>query len=339
MKSLDAKLVQLIQDPRDLPFLHLMLQCAVVACCGIGLFFAKDYFWYLVPVYWVLWFAWVVDRFILMLHCTSHRMLFKKQYRALNYVIPWLLGPFFGETPESYFVHHMGMHHPENNLEHDTSSTMRFKRDRFTHWLRYYLRFMFLGLYDLAAYHLEKGNKKMIRRLVVGETTFWLVIGGLAYLNWQATFVVFVLPVIIVRTLMMMGNWTQHAFIDPASPEVAYRNSITCINTRYNRRCFNDGYHIHHHVKARCHFADYPAEFEDNKEVYGREDAVVFDGVDYFQVWLMLMVGAWKGLAKRVVQLPGAPERDEAATIAWLKSRVEPITASELALDGASPAE
>ncbi|MGE0326486.1 MAG: fatty acid desaturase, partial [Polyangiaceae bacterium] len=101
MKSLDAKLVQLIQDPRDLPFLHLMLQCAVVACCGIGLFFAKGYFWYLVPVYWVLWFAWVVDRFILMLHCTSHRMLFKKQYRALNYVIPWLLGPFFGETPES----------------------------------------------------------------------------------------------------------------------------------------------------------------------------------------------------------------------------------------------
>ena len=48
--------------------------------------------------------------------------------RKLNLYIPWLLGPFFGETPETYFVHHVGMHHVEENLEDDLSSTMPYKR-------------------------------------------------------------------------------------------------------------------------------------------------------------------------------------------------------------------
>ncbi len=34
----------------------------------------------------------------------------------MNHVIPWLLGPFFGQTPNTYFAHHMGMHHREENL-------------------------------------------------------------------------------------------------------------------------------------------------------------------------------------------------------------------------------
>lgn len=325
---LDQRLVSLINDPRDLPFLHLMGQCFFIAALGVGLFFAGDYFWYALPAYYVLWFAICLDRFILMLHCTSHRVLFKKKHAWANRLIPWLIGPFFGETPETYFVHHMGMHHPENNMEEDTSSTIRFKRDRLLHWLSYWGRFMLVGTIDLGAYHWRKGNKKMVRRMILGEYGFYLAVAGLMFVNWQATLMVFVVPVVFVRILMMAGNWAQHAFVDASDPNNAYLNSITCINTRYNRRCFNDGYHIHHHVKARCHWTDYPVEFEENKEEYGRQDAIVFDGIDFFQVWLYLMAGAWKTLARHFVQLPGAPERSQEEIIAFLKSRVQPIKAS-----------
>ena len=326
IRPLDRFFAGLINDPRDLPFVHLMIQCAIVAALGIGLFFIDTYFWWFAVGYWAVWGVGVFDRFILMLHCTSHRILFKKRFKALNKVIPWALGPFFGETPETYFSHHMGMHHPENNMHTDLSTTLPYQRDRITHWLHYLGKFLFFTMIDLCRYHYRKGNKKLVLRTIMGELGFFIAVGGLLWLNWRATLVVFVVPVVLVRILMMAGNWAQHAFVDPSDPENPYLNSITSINTRYNRRCFNDGYHIHHHVNARCHWADYPGEFEQNLEVYGRHDAVVFDGIDFFEVWALLMLRQYRVLARRFVRLPGAPERTDDEVIALLKSRLVPVS-------------
>jgi hypothetical protein len=124
---------------------------------------------------------------------------------------------------------------------------------------------------------------------------------------------------------MMMGNWAQHAFVDPNDSANSYRNSISCINTRYNRRCFNDGYHILHHIKPRAHWTEHPVEFEKNIAEYGKNDAIVFDGIDYFPIWLNMMLGRWGYLADHFVRLPGAPERSKDDVIAFLKSRVQPV--------------
>ena len=150
------------------------------------------------------------------------------------------------------------------------------------------------------------------------------MVAALLALDWRATLVVFVIPVLLVRTLMMAGNWAQHAFVDASDPANPYKNSITCINTRYNRRCFNDGYHIHHHVKPRCHWTEYPAEFESNKDEYGRQDAIVFDGIDFFQVSLYLFLGRYDWLAQHYVALDGKP-RSEQEIIEHLRSRTTPI--------------
>ncbi len=327
--TLDRILATLINDERDLPFVYLILQCLAVALMGIGLFFVPaQYFWYAAPIYWVIVAFGVLDRFILMLHCTSHRTLFKKERAWMNQIIPWVIGPFMGESPETYFAHHMGMHHPENNLPEDLSSTMKYQRDSLAGWLTYYVDFLFFGLARLVGYHKRKHNPKLFLRTILGEGSFLLVAGALCMVNWRASMAVFLIPLVIVRFLMMAGNWGQHAFVDAADPGNPYKNSITCINSRYNRRAFNDGYHIHHHVKARTHWTELPAEFRDNLETYAREDAIVFEGVDFFMVWAYLMLGQWKTLAKHFVRIPGAPERDEAAVIAFLKSRVQRIDVS-----------
>ena len=318
--------LSMINDPRDLPFVYLIIECSLFATLGLGLFFVQEYFWFFAVGYWALGALWVMDRFILMLHCTSHRILFRRPYRLLNQVIPRVLSPFFGETPDTYFTHHMGMHHPENNQPTDLSSTMMYQRDRLAHWLHYFGTFLFTTALQLPIYHFRKGNTKLAVRTMIGEGAFWAVVIALAFINWRATTAVFVVPLLTVRFLMMAGNWAQHAFIDPADPENPYRNSITCINTRYNRRCFNDGYHIYHHVNARCHWTDYPSEFESNRAKYGAEDAVVFDGIDFFEVWLMLMLRRYRSLAKHFVRLPGAPERTDEEVIAFLKSRLTPVT-------------
>jgi len=321
-------LVNLIHDERDLPFVHLILQCAAVALLGIGLFFVEGvYFWPLAVAWWAVWGLGVLDRFILMLHCTSHRVLFKKSW--MKHIIPWAIGPFFGQTPQSYLVHHIGMHHIEDNLKADLSSTMRYQRDSLAGWLHYWLSFLFTGLPRLAAYHYRRPSKKMFWRLVAGEGAFWATVAVLAYVDWRATLVVFVGPVLFVRTLMMAGNWGQHAFIDAENPADQYRASITCINTRYNKRCFNDGYHILHHVKPRTHFTEYPVEFEAMRAEYGRRDSIVFDGLDFFEVWALLMLGRKDVLARRFVRLPGAPNRTDEEVIALFDARLRafPIVA------------
>lgn len=319
----DRWLSRLVNDPRDLVFVRLAMAASVLipAAAGLYLWFS----WWYAAVYILVWGLVFVDRVTLMLHCTVHRTLFRPEFRFLNRYIPWVLGPFFGQSPETYFAHHLGMHHVENNLPPDTSSTVRYRRDSFLHWLHYLGTFLFVGIVQLASYFWRKNNRKMVRRLLTGEISYWVVVAGLMVLHWQATLVVFLFPLVIMRVLMMAGNWGQHAFVDPAAPDDDYRNSITCINTRYNRRCFNDGYHIVHHVQPRKHYTEFPEEFEANRAQYGRKDAIVFDGLDFFQIWLLLMLGAWRTLARRFVRLPGAPARTEEEVIALLRSRVVPI--------------
>jgi fatty acid desaturase len=291
---------------------------------GLAVFFAPWPIVYVAPLYWLL-MGCVLDRFTLMLHCTSHRQLFRNAHARLNRIIPWLLGPFFGQTPNAYFAHHMGMHHREENLSDDLSSTLRFQRDRFDHFLRYWSRFLVFGLVELGVYFSRRGQSKLLGRLIRGEVAYWALIILLCAWKPAATFVVFIGPLIAIRTLMMMGNWAQHSFICADDPKDPYRASITCINTRYNRRCFNDGYHILHHVKPRCHWTEHPIEFERSLDEYGRRDAIVFDGLDYFQVWLCLMTRRWATLARHFVVLPGAPSRTQQQIIAFLKDRVEAV--------------
>jgi hypothetical protein len=320
---------RMLNDPRDTFMLWLMLQCAFAALIGVSLlvwpYTLGVSVWYVAPLYWALVMGAFLDRFTLMLHCSSHRQLFNKDYRRLNQLIPWLLGPFFGQTPNSYYAHHMGMHHREENLRPDLSSTMRFKRNRLDHWLRYCLRFLCFGLPELSGYLIKRKNWKLLGRVVIGEGCFYALIGLGLYYRLEATLTVFVIPLVFIRTLMMMGNWTQHSFISQEHPEDPFQSSITCINTRYNRRCFNDGYHILHHIKPRAHWTEHPIEFERALPEYGSHDAIVFDGIDYFQIWLNLMCGRWGYLADKFVHLEGAPTRTRDEVIAFLKSRVQPF--------------
>jgi hypothetical protein len=311
---------RLIHDPRDVPFVKLMaILSATVLPTGLALFVPHCFRWWLAVAHLALVF-YFLGPFVLMLHNTSHRRLFRRPWSLLNHYIPWVLGPFFGESPEAYFTHHVGMHHPENNLEGDISSTMLYRRDRPTDFVRYFVHFFVCGFFDLTNYFATKGRRSLLLRTLVGELTFYGAVAGLLFVNWRAAAVVFVAPLVVTRFAMMAGNWGQHAFIDEASPENSYRNSITCINTRYNRRCFNDGYHIGHHLKATRHWTEMPDEFRLNLERYALEGAIVFEGLDFFGVWVCLMLGRYDRLARRFVDI-GNVRRTPEEIVALLRSR------------------
>ena len=315
----------LLQDKRDLPFLTLSFwSLSTLVPFATYLYWPGMFRWWLAPIYLAIVFFVFVDRFILMLHNTSHRPIFKKQFRFLANYIPWILGPFMGESPETYAAHHIGMHHPENNLKDDLSSTMPYQRDNAGHFMIYFLRFFFLSVPELGHYFAKRQRFSRLRRMLIGELGFIAFVVGMCFVNFWATLTVFIIPFVAVRLLMMCGNWGQHAFVDKDAPGNCYRNSITCINTRYNRRCFNDGYHIGHHLRASMHWTEMPGEFEKNIAKYAEERAFIFEGIDFFQVWLYLMLHQYNALARRVVHIDGK-QRTIDETIAMLRERLTPI--------------
>jgi hypothetical protein len=216
------------------------------------------------------------------------------------------------------------MHHPENNLESDLSSTMRYQRDSFFGFMHYFLTFFLFALFDLTAYFARKRRRNLMIRVAAGELLFLAGVAVLCWVNWRATLFVFVLPFAIARFGMMAGNWGQHAFVDAASPENNYRNSITCINSTYNRRCFNDGYHIGHHLKQTRHWTEMPEDFQRNIATYAQERALVFSGIDFFHVWAALMLKRYDWLARRLVPL-SKEARPHEDLVALLRSRTLPI--------------
>ena len=317
-----------VNDPRDLPFVGLCAEITLGLVPLAALLYVPHLFrWWLAPIYYAIWGLVFLDRYILMLHNTSHRRLFNARFALLNQFIPRVLGPFFGETPDTYFAHHVGMHHVENNLPGDLSSTMPYQRDSLWDFLRYYGRFIAVGIVELTAYFRRLGRRELFRRTLWGELLAWALYGLLAFVDWRATLVVFVVPLFLARFLMMAGNWGQHAFVAASDPGSDYLNSISCINTRYNRRCFNDGYHIGHHVKPTRHWTELPEDLRANVADYARRGALVFDGVDFFQVWLFLMLKRYRALGRRRVHLGDGPAPSLDETVALLRERTRRFAA------------
>jgi len=318
---IDSFFLKLINDERDLPFIHLCLKISLlVVPTAILLLIFKDINWMFYALFLAVNFGVFLGPFVLMLHNTSHRKLFKKEYSFLNNFIPWFLGLFYGQTPETYFYHHVGMHHAENNLEKDLSSTMKYRRDSLRGFLHYLFTFYFFGIFQLSGYFKRKNQAKFIIRIVRGEAFFICLAIVLSFYNFPGTLFILILPFIFIRFAMMAGNWAQHAFIDAKEPDNLYKSSITCINTPYNKKCFNDGYHIGHHLKPSMHWTEMPTDFLKNIDKYRKNNVIIFEGLDYFQIWFLLMIKNYKFLAKKFVDVEEAP-RSQQEIIDFLKLR------------------
>lgn len=321
---LDKLFLQLIRDERDLPFIYFILKIflllipfAIVLYCHL----LTGWNWWGAAIFYLVCnFAFFIGRFALMFHCAAHRPLFKRQYNRFNLVLPYLIAPFFGHMADTYYAHHIGMHHAENNLEDDESSTMFYQRDSFRNFLLYLFKFLIAGITTCVQYFKARNRTKLMRSAAQGQV---LIVGfccALCFVNLPATICVFICPYFFYRLIAMLGNWAQHAFIDSEDPGNAYGNSITCINSKYNWQCWNDGYHISHHLKQTMHWTEHPVYFQHTIQKYGANNAVVFANIDFMQVSLFLLCKRYDLLAKNFVNIGGRFTSDEEVA-AFLKKR------------------
>lgn len=318
--------LKIINDKRDLPFIHLLtvihLTVVPVAILLFTPLFQGIWWWVAVVPYFYVSQLYFKGRFGLMFHCICHRKLFKKPYQWLHGYITWIICPLFGHAPEGYFSHHMGMHHIENNMEDDTSSTMRYQRDSVRHFLAYFFKFLFVGVKNTILYLYYRKRKKLYMRLTVGEYVYIVFCIAMCFVNLKATLAVFIIPLLFARLVMMLGNWTQHSFIDHSSPDNLYTSSINCINTKYNDTCWNDGYHIIHHLRPGMHYTEMPAEFLKRKDEFAKNRAIVFDGIHYLHIFIYLLTKRYDKLADNLVNINNMfQSREEAIRVMKERTR------------------
>lgn len=327
--AFDKFWLKYIRDERDLPFIYLILKITFIMIpTGIALYFPMPVWawWILAVAYFHMNNFAFKGPFGLMLHCTSHRKFFKKEYGMMNYYLPWIVGPFFGQTPETYASHHLGMHHVENNLEDDESSTMQYQRDSFKDFMKYFLNFLFMGVITVVQYFTRRKLTKLKKKVIRGELIFYALCIGLSFISFKATLWVFILPFFISRFIMMLGNWAQHSFVDFDDPGNEFKNSITCINTPYNKKCWNDGYHINHHIMPAMHYTQYPIHFQKNLQEFKKNKAFVFEDLDFLKVWLLLMRKRYDKLASHLVNIDNTFSSEDEA-IEMMRARTKKMPA------------
>ena len=325
----DKLWLRVMNDKRDLPFIYLLtlIHLSVVPV-AILLFtpLLQGWWWWLVVIpYFYLSQLYFKGRFGLMFHCICHRKCFKKPNQWIHTYITWVLCPLFGHAPEGYFSHHLGMHHIENNMEDDTSSTMAYQRDSAKDFLAYFFKFLFVGVKNTILYLYNRKRKKLYLRLTIGEYVYFAFCIAMCFVNLKATLMVFVIPLLFARLVMMLGNWAQHSFIDSTNPENLYTNSINCINTKYNHICWNDGYHIIHHLRPGMHYTEMPAELLKRKDDFANNKAIVFDGIHYLHIFTYLLTKRYDKLADNLVNINNMFSSREQA-IALMKERTRKIT-------------
>lgn len=331
--ALDQFFLKFINDKRDLPFVYLSIQITLFAVPFVALLFSPllsgGIWWAACSIYLLSMLLYFMPSFTLMLHNTSHNALYKPAYSFMNNYIPWFLGLFFGQSPKTYLGHHVGMHHAENNLPIDDSSTMKYQRDSFIDFMKYYWTFIFAGIINLANYFTFRKQPKKRAMVLKGEAFYFLLIIGLAFISVKASLMLFFAPLMIIRFAMMAGNWGQHAFLDHRTPGSSFRNSITCINTPYNHKAFNDGYHIGHHLYPNLHWTEMPVNFQEEIPSYIENKCIVFKKLDFFMVWFWLMMKRYDVLEENFVNLGNQFSSSE-DVITFLKTRLEKFTPEEL---------
>lgn len=319
-----------LNDPRDVVFTRTMTEVAIkLVPFTVALFLLPTW---VLPVYAPIYLAHLFvnfgGRIILGLHAVTHRPLFHRRYRWADRVWTHVLPVLVGLSPFAYYAHHRMMHHRENVSESDLSGTAEYRRDSPLHFAHYLARFAFAGYFHLTSWLVRRDRRKVAAKVLVTSALFYAAVGFGLILAPVPTLVAFVIPYVLLRFFLMAGNWSEHAFVDVQAPTDSYRNSTCLLNTRYNHRAYNAGYHLIHHIVPGLHWAEHPAYVEANVQALADHDAILFDGVSSNQqIWWRLMIGDYRYLAERLVDLGGRRPTLE-AKIAFLRSRVRGVRGS-----------
>jgi hypothetical protein len=221
---------RIVRHPADVVFLtHIILYMCVNVPSAVYLFYNFSWIHGVVHTAFTFWCA---GSFTLLMHNHIHNNgVLSKDWAVFDFCFPYILEPLMGHTWDSYYYHHVKHHHVEGNGPNDLSSTLRYQRDDIWHFLHYVGRFLFLIWLDLPLYFARKKNYKLALQSAASEYgAYFFLYYMTAHVNARASTFTLIIPFMLLRLGLMIGNWGQHALVDELEPDSDYRSSITLVD-------------------------------------------------------------------------------------------------------------
>lgn len=117
---------------------------------------------------------------------------------------------------------------------------------------RYWARFALGSWFELPWVAARAGRWGVLAACLACET------GYLAGVRWAlraspvAALWTLALPFAVSSLALMLGNWSQHLFLEPAAPRGSLGLAYNCVACADNQRTYNDGYHAVHHLNSKA---------------------------------------------------------------------------------------
>lgn len=260
LQPLKPLLSKLLIDEREYLQLENIINMSVINFGAIALFwlYPSHLAGLALTLFRILYFA---ETFMLTMHVGAHTKLFRPEFDALNGYLETVMAVTMGMPPGCYHIHHVMMHHSENNVcPGDVSSTMPYQRNHWTGLGQYIAKYFYHATWYVLGYALRK---EKTQRAFFYLGTMVAYVAAAVYLGVYCDYALQVLwlwPVsfTVLGFAIMHGNFTQHMLVCPDDPFNNHKLSFNCVNHRMNQLTYNDGYHIIHHMNSRMHWADMP---------------------------------------------------------------------------------
>lgn len=220
----------IVRHPTDVVFFtHILLYLFVNLPSAVWLYY---HFTYIHGIAHTAFTFWCTGSFTLLMHNHIHnRGVLAKGWWWLDLTFPYILEPLMGHTWDSYYYHHVKHHHVEGNGPDDLSSTIRYQRDDIWNFLHYVARFMFFIWLELPLYFYGKNKPGLAMKSGQSELASMAFLYYMtAHVNSRASTFVLIIPFVLLRLGLMIGNWGQHALVDELEPDSDFRSSITLID-------------------------------------------------------------------------------------------------------------
>ena len=325
-----------ITRPVDISVVYVMLSCSVTLLGSVAAqaaaeragLFASSAPWlpHVFGVAHMVLMLLQVQGFILGLHYSAHKCIWKAPYKWVDSWVSWVLCPLLGIPSNCYYAHHIIMHHKEDNaIWYDASSTMPYRRDSYLHMLAYCMRYL-LGIWvELPLVMLLRKRWGALASLCGGLGTWFTVLYFGAQLLPRTTLYCWFLPWLVISFALMRGNSIQHVFVSPDDPEDDFRLAYDLVNTKANNYMFNDGFHIEHHLSPVTHWHDLPAKFLSYLPRHRDHDSLIFDGIDGDVVSSCVCGGRLEELADHYIHIGQKSGESKEKLVAEMKRRLAPI--------------
>ncbi len=303
---------KIMTDARDWPILPVMAGAWVVVPASVALQFINP------GGHWILWgvlhHAVLVgargERFAKLFsikHYESHRPrgIFKNAgggfFKRPNEIFSTI---FYGNPFGIDCMNHVKIHHLEDGGPTDPEGTYGYDRTSawdFLEFLGFRHLLVSLGVSPLR-YLIAHRKMRDLAWFSASVVAFYSALALLFWYDWRLGLVLGVVPILIHNASAGLVGWFQHSF-DADVPGADPIKTTISILSPYE--FLNDGFHLAHHYRSSTHWSELPARFDEWRSRNPSEEPVVFDGLDWVELAVLMYIrGRMDLVAERWITAP-----------------------------------